>query len=125
MREALILAGAAAIEVGGDALIRWGLRGGQNLGFILGAVFLFGYGLLVNVPKWDFGRLLGVYIALFFVVSQAASYVFFHEKIKMPMLAGGALIIAGGLVMTFWNEDEPVQIPAVTENIETAISGSK
>jgi small multidrug resistance family-3 protein len=85
MKEVLILIGAAGLEVGGDALVRWGIRGGQNIGFVLGAVVLFAYGLLVNLPKWDFGRLLGVYIALFFVVSQIVAYFFFHEKVKTPM----------------------------------------
>lgn len=119
MKEVLILVGAALLEVGGDALIRWGVRGGQNIGFALGAVVLFAYGLLVNIPKWDFGRLLGVYFALFFVVSQIVAYFFFHEKVKIPMLVGGAFIIVGGLVMTFWHDDMPVQSPAITTNIET------
>ena len=82
MKEFLILIAAAVLEVGGDALVRWGVRGGQSMGFILGALVLFAYGLIVNVPKWDFGRLLGVYIALFFVVSQIIAYFFFHERIK-------------------------------------------
>lgn len=105
MRELLILSLAALLEVGGDALVRWGLRGGHALGLILGGAALFGYGLTVNLPKWDFGRLLGVYIAAFFVVAQLVAYFFYHERIKTPMLVGGALIVAGGLVMTFWHED--------------------
>jgi small multidrug resistance family-3 protein len=102
MREILFLVLAAALEVGGDALIRWGLRGPQKAGLALGALVLFGYGLSVNLPKWDFGRLMGVYIALFFVVSQAVALVFFHEKIQAPTLVGGALIIAGGVVLSVW-----------------------
>ena len=102
MREALILVAAAVLEVGGDALVRWGVRGGQNLGFVLGAIVLFGYGMTVNVPKWEFSRLMGVYIAVFFVVSQAIAYFFFHEKVRLPMIVGGALIVAGGVVMTVW-----------------------
>jgi len=115
MRELLILTLAAALEVGGDALVRWGLRGGNTLGLILGAVVLFAYGLTVNLPKWDFGRLLGVYIAMFFVVAQLVAYFFYHEKMKTPMLVGGALIVAGGLVMTFWHTDaaDAVPIPVV------------
>ncbi|HEY3267594.1 MAG TPA: hypothetical protein VGM37_11745 [Armatimonadota bacterium] len=61
---------AALLEVGGDALIRWGLRGGRAAGFIAGAAALFAYGVAVNAPRWDFGRLMGVYIAVFFIVSQ-------------------------------------------------------
>ena len=105
MRELLILSLAAILEVGGDALIRWGLKSGQNYGFVFGAIVLFAYGLVVNVPKWDFGRLLGVYIAAFFVVAQLVAYFFYNERFKKPMLVGGALIIAGGLVMTLWREE--------------------
>lgn len=102
MREILLLSLAALFEVGGDALVRTGLRGGKPLGFALGAVTLFLYGLMVNMPKWDFGKLMGVYIALFFVISQVVAVLAFHEKLKAPTLVGGALIIAGGVVLTVW-----------------------
>ena len=102
MREALFLALAAVLEVGGDALVRWGLKSGRWIGLALGAGVLFGYGLSVNLPRWDFGRLMGVYIAAFFVVSQAVAVVFFHERLQAPTLVGGALIVAGGLLITVW-----------------------
>jgi small multidrug resistance family-3 protein len=102
MREALFLALAAVLEVGGDALVRWGLKGGRWYGLALGAVVLFAYGLSVNLPKWDFGRLMGVYIAAFFVVAQAVAVVFFHERLQLPTIVGGALIIAGGILITVW-----------------------
>jgi small multidrug resistance family-3 protein len=93
---------AALLEVGGDGLVRWGLKGGRVLGFVLGAIVLFTYGMLVNMPKWDFGRLLGVYIAVFFVVSQFIAILVFREVLRMPTLVAGALIVGGGLVLTFW-----------------------
>jgi small multidrug resistance family-3 protein len=102
MREALFLALAAVLEVGGDACVRWGLKSGRWYGLALGAVVLFGYGLSVNLPKWDFGRLMGVYIAAFFVVAQAAAVIFFGERLHAPTIVGGLLIIAGGVVMTVW-----------------------
>ena len=116
MREMFILVVAAVLEVGGDSLVRWGVQQGKTLGFVLGAIVLFSYGLVVNVPKWEMSRLMGVYIAVFFVVAQLISYFFFHEKIKTPMLAGGALIIAGGLVMTFWHveADEAASVETLT-----------
>lgn len=92
---------AAVLEVGGDALVRWGLKG-SKLGLPLGAAVLFAYGLSVNLPKWDFGRLMGVYIALFFIVAQATSVLVFKEKLGTPALVGGVFIVAGGAVMTFW-----------------------
>jgi len=102
MREAILLVLAAALEVGGDALVRWGLKGSRPIGLLLGAVVLFGYGLSVNLPKWDFGRLMGVYIAVFFVVAQIVAVVFFRERIPMPTLVGGALIVTGGLLISVW-----------------------
>jgi small multidrug resistance family-3 protein len=102
MREILLLILAAALEVGGDALVRWGLRGGKWYGLVLGAAVLFAYGLSVNLPKWDFGRLMGVYIAVFFVVAQVVAVVVFRERLSMPTLVGGALIVTGGVLITLW-----------------------
>lgn len=111
MREKIIpfvaLVIAALLEVGGDALVRYGLRGaaapgGRLAGFALGAVVLFAYSLSVNAPRWDFGRLLGIYIAVFFVVSQAVAALVFKEPIRTPTYIAGALIVAGGFVLTFW-----------------------
>ena len=53
---------------------------------------LFGYGLAVNSPPWDFGKLLGVYVTLFFL----------GVRPDLPISVGDALIGRGGLVITFW-----------------------
>ena len=92
---------SALLEAGGDAGMRTGLKG-KPWGFLIGALLLFAYGIVINVPKWDFGRLLGVYIAIFFVVSQVVALVVFKERPGAPVLVGGALIVAGGAVLTFW-----------------------
>ena len=94
------------LEAGGDALVRRGLHG-QSLSIktaflVLGAVVLFAYGMVVNTPPWDFGRLLGVYVALFFVVAQLINWFGFGIAPTGPILAGGGLIVTGGLVITFW-----------------------
>jgi small multidrug resistance family-3 protein len=106
MREIFFIVLAAFLEVGGDALVRTGLRGGRWMALAAGAAVLFAYGLSVNLPKWDFGRLMGVYIALFFVVARGVAIACFHEKLKTPILVGGLLIVAGGLLMTFWRAEE-------------------
>jgi hypothetical protein len=97
---------AAALEAGGDALVRSGLHAQavatRVLFFALGAAVLFGYGYVVNTPPWDFGKLLGVYVALFFVVAQVVAKVRFQQSPTTPILVGGGLIVAGGLVITFW-----------------------
>lgn len=101
-----ILLIAATLEAGGDALVRVGLHG-ENLTlriglFVAGAAVLFGYGLVVNSAPWDFGKLLGVYVTLFFVVAQIINLLAFGIRPDLPMLVGGALIVSGGLVITLW-----------------------
>jgi multidrug transporter EmrE-like cation transporter len=103
MTEFCVLTAAACLEVGGDALVRWGLKAGRILGFVLGAVVLFSYGFVVNQPKWDFSQLLGIYIVLFFFVSQITGYFIFHEAVTQGRLFGGLLILAGGICMMVWN----------------------
>jgi small multidrug resistance family-3 protein len=97
---------AAGLEVGGDAFIRLGLHSHQTLArlalFALGGIVLLAYGLVVNAPAWDFGRLLGVYVTLFFVIAQIVNWMLFDVKPGPPVLVGGALIAVGGLVITLW-----------------------
>ena len=89
---------AAVLEVSGDFLMRMGL-GGRRWGFAAGALVLAGYGLLVNQPTWGFGRTLGLYIAVFFVVSQAIAFLAGDERPSLSLWLGGALIVLGGLII--------------------------
>lgn len=89
---------AAVLEVGGDALMRAGL-GGRRWGLAAGALALTAYGLLVNQPAWGFGRTLGLYIAVFFVVSQLVAFLASGERPSPSLWLGGVLIVAGGLVI--------------------------
>jgi drug/metabolite transporter superfamily protein YnfA len=110
MNNALILMFlvlAATLEAGGDALARTALHSQAvplvRLGiFAAAALVLFVYGVTVNLPPWDFGRLLGVYVSLFFVVAQVINFFAFGTKPALPIIAGGAMILAGGMLMTFW-----------------------
>jgi hypothetical protein len=102
MVTALILLAAACMEVGGDAAVRWGLKSGQTVGFVLGASVLFAYSLLVNQPRWDFSQSLGIYIVLFFIISQLTGYFIFHEALTQGRLMGGLLVAAGGICMLVW-----------------------
>jgi drug/metabolite transporter superfamily protein YnfA len=90
--------GAALLETGGDAMIRHGLAR-QWLFLAAGAASLVIYGILVNQGSLDFGRLMGCYIAVFFVVSQVIAWLFFHQVPAIRTLFGGALIVAGGLAI--------------------------
>jgi small multidrug resistance family-3 protein len=94
----MYLALAAVLEVSGDFLMRVGL-GGRRWGLLAGALVLAGYGLLVNQPAWGFGRTLGLYIAVFFIVSQAVAYLAGGERPSPTLWIGGALIVLGGLII--------------------------
>jgi small multidrug resistance family-3 protein len=102
----LLLSLAAALEAGGDALVRAGLQSsslGPRAGFfIAGALVLFAYGFTVNAPPWDFGKLLGIYVTLFFLAAQIINSIFFNVRPDAPILVGGALIMGGGLLIAFW-----------------------
>jgi small multidrug resistance family-3 protein len=97
----LALLAAALLEVGGDAVVRQGLRGRNVLLIVLGCVVLAGYGLIVNTLRWDFSRLLGVYVAVFAVVSLLWGRFLFKEDVPASSWAGLGLIVAGGLVIYF------------------------
>jgi len=101
-----VLFAASLLEASGDALIRGGLHranfAGRILLFIAGAAVLFAYGYLVNAPPWDFGRLLGLYVVFFFITAQLISWIVFGQPPSRAVLAGGALIMSGGLVIALW-----------------------
>jgi drug/metabolite transporter superfamily protein YnfA len=102
MQTAIVLVGAALLEVSGLALIRMGLRMGlreRPLFFFAGALTLIIYGVVVNQGRFDFGRLTGAYIAVFFLVSQVIALAFFRDTPDYKTLAGGLLIVLGGAVI--------------------------
>jgi hypothetical protein len=78
------------------------IRRQQGLFFAVGAVLLFGYGLSVNLAPVEFGRVAGLYIATLFVVWQLVNWIVFRSPPVAPILVGGALIVAGGAIVTFW-----------------------
>ncbi len=97
----VIFLAAAILEVGGDATIRRGLRGKNLLFVVIGFVALGCYGLVVNTVRWDFSKLIGVYIAFFALVSVLAGKFYFEEVISATTWWGLALIVAGGMVIQF------------------------
>jgi small multidrug resistance family-3 protein len=97
----LIFLAAALLEVGGDAIVRKGMRGGGPAFLALGCLMLSGYGVVVNLVPWDFSKLLGVYVAIFAAASVLAGRFFFHELVPASTWVGVAIIIIGGLVIQF------------------------
>jgi hypothetical protein len=101
-----VLAIAAFLEVYGDACFASGLNHATGtrrlLWFLAGTLVLAGYSLFLNSSTVDFGKLLGLYVVLFFLAAQIVAKLQFHQSPTPPILAGGTLIVAGGLVITFW-----------------------
>jgi hypothetical protein len=101
-----VLTLAALLEAWGDSFFQVGFYRSSGLGrataLVAGAAVLAAYGSVVNVPRWDFGKLLGVYVVLFFLMAQLLNKVRFGQTPTLPIYAGGALIVAGGLVVAFW-----------------------
>jgi hypothetical protein len=103
-----ILLFAAFLEAYGDSCFQSGLHrttgAARCVAFAVGALALVLYGLMVNTPPWDFGKLLGLYVVLFFVVVQVLAKLRFNQAPTPPILLGGSLIVAGGAVITFWKQ---------------------
>lgn len=103
----LFLIVATTLETFGDAIVRVGI--GQTAWlprgalFLAGAVLLFGYGLSLNLAPIEFSRVVGLYIATLFVVWQVVNLIMFRSSPAAPVWFGGALIILGGLIVTFWD----------------------
>ena len=100
------LIGATSCEASGDALVRIGLfeRAGAARFAVMavGALLLFMYGVLLNMAPLPFARVVGLYIATLFLVWQVVSFVSFRAVPTLPVLVGGTLIVAGGLLVSFW-----------------------
>jgi drug/metabolite transporter superfamily protein YnfA len=93
---------AALLEAGGDWLVRRGIHTAswqRLVWFGVGAAVLFLYGWTVNRPPWNFGELLGLYVVFFFLAAQFISVVLLKEPLPRPVIAGGLLIVSGGLVI--------------------------
>ena|SRR5664279_2440071 len=101
----LFLILATTLETLGDALVRLGIGQEALLPrtglFVVGAILLFGYGLSLNLAPIEFSRVVGLYIATLFMVWQIVNLIVFRTVPELSVLAGGVLIVAGGLIVTF------------------------
>lgn len=102
----LLMVVAAALEILGDSYFQSAIHGSSGLprwiSCIAGAALLSLYGLVVNVPQWNFGSVLGVYVVFFFVGAQIVARVKFNQPTRLPVIVGGVMIMAGGLIISFW-----------------------
>jgi drug/metabolite transporter superfamily protein YnfA len=94
-----VLVVAALCEVGGDALIRAGLRG-RGLSFIvIGFCILGAYGLVLNQVPIDFSKLLGAYVGLFALVSVLWGMLLFKESIQLSTWLGLGVVLLGSAII--------------------------
>lgn len=104
----VVLLLAAFLEAYGDSFFQQGLHRTTGItryaAFAIGALTLACYGLAVNTPPWDFGKLLGLYVVLFFLVAQVLAKVRFQQSPRLPVMVGGSLILAGGAVIALWKQ---------------------
>ena len=102
----VLLLAATILEVSGDAVVRTALFshvGLMRIGlFSTGAALLLGYGTLLNLAPFEFGQVVGLYLATLFVVWQVVNFMAFRTLPTLPIVVGGALVIAGGAIITFW-----------------------
>ena len=100
------LIAATSLEATGDAVVRLGINQSQwmvrCLLFVAGAILLFGYGLSVNLAPVEFGRVVGLYIAMLFVMWQAVNWIVFQVAPVGPVIIGGLFIVVGGAIVTLW-----------------------
>jgi drug/metabolite transporter superfamily protein YnfA len=90
---------AAVLEVGGDALIRAGLRGKGFLLVVAGFGVLGSYGVVVNLLPMDFSKLLGGYVGFFAIVSVLGGRLVFKETVSPSTWVGLAIILVGSLII--------------------------
>ena len=108
MQAILLLVVATALEVSGDAIVRMALHDYPGLTpvrlalFLLGAALVFGYSVFLNLAPFEFGEVVGLYIATLFIVWQVVNFAFFRTLPTVPILTGGALIVTGGAIVSFW-----------------------
>jgi hypothetical protein len=106
MNPFLLLVIATTFEVSGDALIRMAIydhAGPLRIAlFLAGAALLFGYGTFLNLGPIEFGKVVGLYVATLFVVWQIINFAAFRTAPTLPIIVGGALVVCGGLIITFW-----------------------
>ena len=97
---------ATTLEATGDAVVRIGIGHhawpARCLLFLGGAALLFGYGLSLNLAPVTFGRVVGAYIALLFIVWQIINFIAFRSPPEASTYIGGAFILTGGMIVTFY-----------------------
>jgi drug/metabolite transporter superfamily protein YnfA len=99
--QLFVMVVAAALEVGGDALIRRGLTAAGPMLVVAGFVTLGSYGIVVNQLALDFSTLLGAYVGVFAIISVLCGRVFFDERVGQTTWIGLAVVLLGSAVIYY------------------------
>jgi hypothetical protein len=106
MKVFLFVLLATICEATGDAVLRIALHHASFASrialFVGGGLLLTLYGTSLNLAPVEFGQVAGVYIATLFIMFQITNFLFFKALPTIPTLAGGCLILVGGLIVGFW-----------------------
>ena len=118
----LTLIVAAVLEVGGDAMIRDGIKGKSLFYLAAGVGLLALYGLFVNVlstqsvigrlvnfnfrsllgaDDWQFSNQLGLYVGFFALASVVWGHKRYGDAVSASTIVGLVLIGLGGLTMQY------------------------
>jgi small multidrug resistance family-3 protein len=96
----VILVAATTLESFGDAVVRIGLfnrSGVAQVTTLRGRLAVWIWHAVV-----PFERVVGLYIATLFCVWQVVTFATFRTLPSTQVIVGGALIVVGGFVVTFW-----------------------
>jgi hypothetical protein len=107
MKTFLFVLLATVLEATGDAVVRIALHTHNHIAvrlglYLAGAAALTLYGTSLNLAPVEFAQVTGLYIATLFVVFQLTNFVFFRTAPTAPVIVGGTLVIAGGLIVGLW-----------------------
>lgn len=97
--EVAVMLVAATCEVGGDAMIRSGLRERGWLLLAGGVLTLGAYGVIVNLLPIDFSKLLATYVGFFAVVSVVFGRVLFRDAVPLTTWIGLSVILLGSAIV--------------------------
>ncbi len=103
MKIFLFVLAATILEAVGDAVVRISLHHTSMPArialYLTGGILLTLYGTSLNLAPVDFASVTGLYIATLFVVFQITNFIFFQALPTLPVMGGGGLIVAGGLIV--------------------------
>ena len=60
------------------------------------------YGSSLSLAPFEFGQVVGIYIATLFIVWQVINIIAVRTLPSFPILVGGVCVMMGGAIITFW-----------------------